>query len=254
MLPPIDPDIACFNASTNSDDDDIVVKNVSFVVSSEEKKKKKKKKKEKKEKKKIKIYLLQTGLGSKSSSVVPPRRTRSVRGQAGSTSGNDNSRQTQTDFQSRRGLRRQRGRDERGARDVQWKKSRAKALSMAHAIHGRTQSRACEKNIGRKVSLFFRGFFIAPFAHFVLLKKKKKSPQRVIWKAVSGMLPKNRLRRIRMQRLRIFLDDIHPHTVRPTTPGLSSLRSPLVSLRFRLFRCQVICNLLLTNVCRQTAV
>lgn len=45
---------------------------------------------------------------------------------------------------------------------------------------------------------------------------------------MSGMLPKNRLRRIRMQRLRIFLDDVHPHTVHmQSRRQLAGRRSPI---------------------------
>jgi large subunit ribosomal protein L13 len=39
----------------------------------------------------------------------------------------------------------------------------------------------------------------------------KKHPDRVIFHAVSGMLPKNRLRARRLKRLKIYLDTKHPH-------------------------------------------
>lgn len=36
-------------------------------------------------------------------------------------------------------------------------------------------------------------------------------PPQIIKKAVSGMLPKNKLRDRRLERLKIYLDDHHPH-------------------------------------------
>lgn len=39
----------------------------------------------------------------------------------------------------------------------------------------------------------------------------KKHPERVISHAVSGMLPKNRLRARRLKRLKIYIDSKHPH-------------------------------------------
>jgi large subunit ribosomal protein L13 len=39
----------------------------------------------------------------------------------------------------------------------------------------------------------------------------KKHPERVINHAVSGMLPKNRLRARRLKRLKIYIDSNHPH-------------------------------------------
>jgi large subunit ribosomal protein L13 len=40
----------------------------------------------------------------------------------------------------------------------------------------------------------------------------KKHPERVIFHAVSGMLPKNRLRAKRLKRLKIYTDAKHPHS------------------------------------------
>jgi large subunit ribosomal protein L13 len=40
----------------------------------------------------------------------------------------------------------------------------------------------------------------------------KKHPGRVIYHAVSGMLPKNKLRARRLRRLKIYTDAKHPHT------------------------------------------
>lgn len=39
----------------------------------------------------------------------------------------------------------------------------------------------------------------------------EKSPEKVIERAVSGMLPKNRLHDKRMRRLRVFADEKHPY-------------------------------------------
>ncbi len=39
----------------------------------------------------------------------------------------------------------------------------------------------------------------------------EKNPSQVIFKAVSGMIPKNRLHKARMKRLKIYLDDKHNH-------------------------------------------
>lgn len=40
----------------------------------------------------------------------------------------------------------------------------------------------------------------------------EKHPERVIYHAVSGMLPKNRLRARRLKRLKIYTDATHPHS------------------------------------------
>ncbi len=42
-------------------------------------------------------------------------------------------------------------------------------------------------------------------------KMMEKDPRRAIYKAVSGMLPKNKLRAKRLKRLRIFVGDKHSH-------------------------------------------
>jgi len=39
-----------------------------------------------------------------------------------------------------------------------------------------------------------------------------RNPQQVVRHAVSGMLPKNKLRDVRLSRLHIYEDDVHPHT------------------------------------------
>lgn len=46
----------------------------------------------------------------------------------------------------------------------------------------------------------------------------EKHPKRVIYKAVSGMLPKNRLRARRLKRLKIYLSSEHPHVAQTPVP------------------------------------
>lgn len=45
----------------------------------------------------------------------------------------------------------------------------------------------------------------------------KKHPERVIYHAISGMLPKNRLRARRLKRLKIYTDTNHPHAAQSPT-------------------------------------
>ncbi|KAJ2761071.1 54S ribosomal protein L23, mitochondrial, partial [Coemansia nantahalensis] len=40
---------------------------------------------------------------------------------------------------------------------------------------------------------------------------QEKSPEKIIEKAVSGMLPKNRLRKVRLARLLVYPDGEHPY-------------------------------------------
>jgi len=40
----------------------------------------------------------------------------------------------------------------------------------------------------------------------------KKHPERVVYHAVSGMLPKNKMRARRLKRLKIYTESSHPHT------------------------------------------
>ncbi|KAJ2726571.1 54S ribosomal protein L23, mitochondrial [Coemansia sp. Benny D115] len=42
-------------------------------------------------------------------------------------------------------------------------------------------------------------------------KLQEKNPEKIIEKAVSGMLPKNKLRKVRLERLMIFPDAEHPY-------------------------------------------
>jgi len=42
----------------------------------------------------------------------------------------------------------------------------------------------------------------------------QKDPRKVIFHAISGMLPKNKLRKKRLKRLRVFVDEKHPYEKR----------------------------------------
>ena len=46
----------------------------------------------------------------------------------------------------------------------------------------------------------------------------KKHPERAIYHAVSGMLPKNKLRARRLKRLKIYADSNHPHSAQSPQP------------------------------------
>jgi len=48
----------------------------------------------------------------------------------------------------------------------------------------------------------------------VLKDLRKKNPKEIIRHAVSGMLPKNKLRKGRLKRLRVFAGDEHPYNSR----------------------------------------
>lgn len=41
---------------------------------------------------------------------------------------------------------------------------------------------------------------------------KQKFPERILHKAVRGMLPKNRLNAVRLKRLKLYTEDSHPHS------------------------------------------
>lgn len=44
----------------------------------------------------------------------------------------------------------------------------------------------------------------------------EKNPNKVLWKAVYGMLPKNKLRKKRMRRLHLFAEESHPYSANIT--------------------------------------
>ena len=51
-----------------------------------------------------------------------------------------------------------------------------------------------------------KGFRQRPF-----LAMRERDPRRIITHAVSGMLPKNKLRSARLKRLKTFVDSVHPY-------------------------------------------
>ena len=56
-----------------------------------------------------------------------------------------------------------------------------------------------------------------------------RNPNNILRKAVYGMLPKNRLRKMRDRKLYIYSDEEHPHTSQQNGP----LKSPALGLRSR---------------------
>jgi large subunit ribosomal protein L13 len=53
-----------------------------------------------------------------------------------------------------------------------------------------------------------------------LSRMRKEHPERLIYHAVSGMLPKNKLRAKRLRRLKVYAGPTHPHTAqRPIKIG-----------------------------------
>ena len=57
------------------------------------------------------------------------------------------------------------------------------------------------------------GHTMTPYSDFL-----KKNPERAVYLAVTGMVPKNRLRSRQMARLRIFKGDQHPHAAQFAVP------------------------------------
>jgi len=51
------------------------------------------------------------------------------------------------------------------------------------------------------------------FKELTLKQVMTKNPRKVIEQAVRGMLPKNKLRSPRMRRLKVYLNDQHPHQI-----------------------------------------
>ncbi len=48
-------------------------------------------------------------------------------------------------------------------------------------------------------------------------KLREHNPSKIIYNAVKGMLPKNRLRKVRLSHLKIFKDENHPHQAQVTS-------------------------------------
>ncbi|MGB9706453.1 MAG: 50S ribosomal protein L13 [Microgenomates group bacterium] len=49
------------------------------------------------------------------------------------------------------------------------------------------------------------------FKEITFSQQMAKDPRKIIWHAVAGMLPKNKLRDKRLTRLKIFVDENHPY-------------------------------------------
>jgi large subunit ribosomal protein L13 len=64
------------------------------------------------------------------------------------------------------------------------------------------------------------GMTITPYGEFL-----KKNPERAISLAVSGMLPKTRLRSRQMARLRVFRGTSHPHTAQFATKPVAEVKA-----------------------------
>merc|ERR1711939_805633 len=63
-----------------------------------------------------------------------------------------------------------------------------------------------EQKVYRSHSQFPGGQKVVPYERMM-----ERKPEMIIKKAVSGMLPKNKLRERRLERLRVFPDDVHPY-------------------------------------------
>lgn len=63
-----------------------------------------------------------------------------------------------------------------------------------------------KQKLYRRHSGYPGGFREIPFE-----KQMAKDPRKIIYHAVSGMLPKNKLRAKRLARLKIFVDEKHPY-------------------------------------------
>lgn len=57
------------------------------------------------------------------------------------------------------------------------------------------------------------GYTMTPYGEFL-----KKHPERAVYLAISGMLPKNKIRPRQLKRLRVFRETTHPHGVHFSPP------------------------------------
>ncbi len=67
---------------------------------------------------------------------------------------------------------------------------------------------------GRKLKqkMYYRHTgYLGNLKELTLAQMLAKDPRKVIWLAVRGMLPKNKLRQQRLGRLKVFNDDQHPY-------------------------------------------
>ncbi|KAJ9069471.1 54S ribosomal protein L23, mitochondrial, variant 2 [Entomophthora muscae] len=75
-----------------------------------------------------------------------------------------------------------------------------------NAKHVKVTGRKAEQKVYRSHSGFPGGLKEIPYKTML-----EKNPEQIIIKAVSGMLPKNRLRDYRLGRLLVYPDAEHPH-------------------------------------------
>ncbi|KAJ2156361.1 54S ribosomal protein L23, mitochondrial [Coemansia sp. RSA 552] len=78
---------------------------------------------------------------------------------------------------------------------------------VVNARHIAVSGRKREQKLYRHHSGYPGGLKEIPFDRL-----QEKSPEKIIEKAVSGMLPKNRLRKVRLGRLLVYPDGEHPYT------------------------------------------
>lgn len=75
-----------------------------------------------------------------------------------------------------------------------------------NAARVQVTGRKAKQKLYRRHSGYPGGFREVPFE-----KQMAKDPRKIIYHAVSGMLPKNKLRAKRLARLKIFVDEKHPY-------------------------------------------
>ncbi|MFC1653561.1 50S ribosomal protein L13 [Patescibacteria group bacterium] len=75
-----------------------------------------------------------------------------------------------------------------------------------NAEHIQLTRKKADNKIYRHHTGFPGGFREIPFSRIM-----EKDPTKVVEKAVSGMLPKNKLRTPRLRRLKVFVGDAHPY-------------------------------------------
>ncbi|KAJ1973353.1 54S ribosomal protein L23, mitochondrial [Dimargaris verticillata] len=77
---------------------------------------------------------------------------------------------------------------------------------VVNARHVEVSGRKAEQKVYYRHSGYPGGLKEIPYARMM-----ERNPSEIIWKAVSGMLPKNRLRAVRLDRLLVFPDEKHPY-------------------------------------------
>lgn len=70
------------------------------------------------------------------------------------------------------------------------------------------------KKLQQKIYFHHSGY-VRGDKYIPLEKLFSKDPSKVLYLAVKGMLPKNKLRKKLLKRLKIYRDDTHPHGIQP---------------------------------------